>query len=403
MNFAVALKYSSGETPVVLLKSRDKEFADLVIQAYEYSIPVVESNFINSKIYDELIEGQEIPTMYYRDIAQAMALVFRHKNKPSNIRFLRLIENKKSRVQDKLEKIFIENKQIFQINSVKLELGTSLFENYDFISESIKNLRLKAVSDLGLILPEIIVDENKKLDDYQYVIYLKEIPYLKDNIEPLPQQKEKLLKIVSSMKKIIYDNSFDLIGYAETESYIKEAKKICPSLIKDVFSNDFSINQFKNIIKMLLKENIPVKNIISILEVISDNINTTHDPELLVEYIRSAFKNIFTAKYQDNEGYLNVILLDTSAENLILRSLKFNGKNYLIDISPEDGLKILTAVGNELKKSVEVGIKPVLLTSPNIRRFLRKIIKFTFDEVPVLSYSEISPQTQIKTIGTVIV
>jgi flagellar biosynthesis component FlhA len=139
----------------------------------------------------------------------------------------------------------------------------------------------------------------------------------------------------------------------------------------------------------------------TILQTIEDNLPHTADPELLVEYIRAAFSRYISNAYKDESGTLNVVLLSSEVEQRIMESIKENMNVRWLDINYKEGLELLTRIGMELTSVQKLGLPVVLLTSPVIRRFTRKITEINFPEIPVVSYSEVAPVTMVKTIGIV--
>lgn len=401
LEFALALKYTSGQIPQVIVSAKNDAFAEIVWHAQELGIPIVENIFLNKETFEEFKEGHDIPNKFYEPVAQSLALIYKGPAKPKPVKYIKILTKLPLEAKKEINTLYKKHEDCFKIYPVEVRLGKSLYQKKELYEESFKNLRQKIILDLGIILPEFKISEGSNTDEWEFTIYLKEIPYLTELVEAVPGRQENLLKVTHKLKQTIYQNAADLLGYSEVEAYLKSVEKENKTLIKELFPEHFSITSLKSILKGLLREQISIRNLGTILEVIKENLALTSDVDTLTEYIRSAFKKYLYNKYKDENDTLNVILLDHKVEKLIASSLKVHGKNIVINLSPEEGLKILTQAGSEIKKAQNLNIKPVILSSPNLRRFVRRITEHTFYDVPVMAYSEISPQTKVNSTGTI--
>lgn len=397
---AVALEHIPGQTPKVLIKSNSDKIANLILRASQLQIPIVESKMLTSEIFSKLKETKPIPPEFYALTAQCLALVYKTKPSPQLIRYVKVI----SKVPEKRESAFTlvaDVLPLVEITPLKLEFGTALAKEKNFFSKPLNHLRQKIALELGLVLPEIKITKNPHLKPWEYLIKLKEINYLQSEIQPGPTGKDNLLNIISKLKQTIYNSAAELLDYTQTQLLLENLEKSKPQLVKELFPKHFSITALRVILRNLLKEQISIRNLGTILETILENLSLSSDPDILTEYIRIAFKTYLCQKYQDQEGFLNVILLDPLTERKVLKALKEKGKMHFLDLKPEEALEILKSIGEQLKNMESMGISVVLLCSPTLRRFIHRLIEHTFPQLPVLAYSEIAPLCNVRTTGTI--
>lgn len=397
---AVALEHTPGETPKVLIKSNSNKTANLILKSSELQIPIVESKMLTSEIFYKLKEGEVIPPEFYKISAECLALVYKTKISPQLIRYVRVISETSGK-KTPLDSLAADIVPMIEIIPLKLEFGKILYEKKKFFSEPLNHLRQKIALELGLVTPEIKITKNPHLKEWEYVIKIKEIIYLKSEIQPGPTGEENLLNIINKLKQIIYNSAYELLDYNQTQLLLENLKKSKPKLVEELFPKHFSVTAFRMILRTLLKEQISIRDLGAILETILENLSLSSDPDILTEYIRIAFKAYICQKYQDQEGFLNVILLDPLTERQILKSLKVRGRMQFLDIKPEEALELLKSIGEQLKNMENMGIPIILLCSPTLRRFIRRLTEYTFPQLAVLAYSEIAPLCNVRTAGTV--
>jgi len=401
MEMAFALEYSPGQTPRLLAKGKRKEAERLIMKAQDKGIPVIENTALEDDVFSKLNIGDEIPEFFYRPVAHALALLYKTRPSPHFIRYVRFISRKKSPLKVVAENAVQEMAKFLEVKAVSVEVGSSLIEKENFIRESLSTLRQRITCDLGLVIPAIEVSLNPHLKPNGYVLKLKEVNSGEGEIETAIESAESILPLTNKLKQLIYSRAHELLGYCETEALLDNYSRVNPKLVKELFPAHFSIPALRLILRNLLKEQIPIRDMGSILDSILENLDKTSDPDLLTEYVRAAFSHYLCQKYKRDEGYINVLLLSPAVEEMILNSLKETAGVRWIALSPEDGLKILTAVGDQVEKVAVLGYYPIILANPSLRRFLRRLVENTFPHLAVLSYSEITPLTDIRSVGMI--
>jgi flagellar biosynthesis protein FlhA len=230
---------------------------------------------------------------------------------------------------------------------------------------------------------------------------MREVPVYHGEIESSLESKDYAFQVVNRLRILINREAWQLLGYAEVEALLERMKKYNSGLYKELFPGYLSISSLRFILRNLLKEGISIRDLSKIMEVVKDNLHLTRDPDLITELVRTAFAPYLCHKYRSKEGFLEVLLLDPDLERVVINSIKESSQVRWLDLNAEDGLRLLTSLGEELKKAHGLGLFPVLLCSPGLRRFLKRLLDNAFPELPVLSYNEIIPFTEVRSVGMV--
>ena len=364
------------------------------------------------------------------------------------------IQNKeKIQAQEKTKEIIEESKEsesledlISQPETISLEIGYSLIPFVDEaqngeIIKRIKSLRKQLSKELGLIIPLIHIKDNLELKPGEYRILIKDVEVARGEIEsgkvlaidtgstkgPIggketkeptfglkaywideeQSDKAKMLGytvvdiptvIITHISETIKSHAFEILGRSETKELVEILSKKYP-IVKDIVPEQVSYSILHRVLQNLLRENIPIKDLLSIIESLSDNIIKTSDPEILTEFVRQSLSRMITNLYAQ-DGKLVAISLGAKLENYLYEKIKeSNGEMPPLD--PFIVQDIIKQISSYLEKFVIENATPVLLTSASIRRYIRKIIEPYLSNVVVLSYSEIESRTKLNILGKV--
>lgn len=334
-----------------------------------------------------------------------------------------------------------------KINVLELEIGYGLIHLTEEVESGnllnrIKLMRKQLALDIGVIIPSIRIRDNLTLDKNEYIFLIKGIDVGKYKIEtdkllamspaPLKQiegiptkepafglqaiwiEKDKkneaivagytvvdpVTVIITHITELIKRNIYDIFTRQDASKLLENLKTDYPKVIEEL-GQYLSLGQVHKILKNLLKEQIPIRDLLTIFETLADWAPHTKDLDLLTEYVRSALSYHITNKYKDENNVLSVILLGSSAEGILSANIKDeNGYSYL-QMPPNIGDKLIQSTQNEIAKAAESGMEPIIVTSPRVRRHFKTFLEKFFPRVPVLSYSEIANNVEIKTLGTI--
>jgi len=304
--------------------------------------------------------------------------------------------------------------------------------------------RRQYAQDMGFVIPSIRLRDSASLNPNQYTIKIKgeviatgEILvdyYLAiepsepmgdvdgiDTIEPaygipskwiLPDNKElaeiygytvidPLSVMLTHMSEIVSQHAYELLSRAEVLQLIENVKANIPELVEEAFPNIISYSSFQKVLSNLLKEGVPIKDLLTIIETIVDSSSTTKDLDVMTENIRVALKRTITRKFCE-AGQMKVITLDAELEKVIVSSMAKSEQGVYLSLSPDVLQKVLMQVAENVKKFNDLSHKPVILTSHVVRVYFYRLIEQFYPNVSVISFNEIANNVQIQSIGNIV-
>jgi len=204
--------------------------------------------------------------------------------------------------------------------------------------------------------------------------------------------------VITHLSEIIKKHAHEVLGRMETKELINSLSARYP-VVKEIVPDQVPLNIVHRVLQNLLKEGVPVKDLLTIIETLSDNITKTDDPEILTEFVRQSLSRMITSMYRkDNTIY--AITLGPKTENYIMEKVQENGGS-LPPFEPTFVQKLVNQLTEKAQQFVLHQATPVLLTSPATRRFVRKIIEPYLPDYVVLSYAEIEPKVKVNVLGVV--
>lgn len=338
--------------------------------------------------------------------------------------------------------------ELIQIDPIEMEVGYSLIPLVDettggsFIDRVVM-FRRQFASEMGMVVPSVRLRDNGYLNPNEYEIKIKgeEIArgeilvdyYLAlnpgnitgevdgiDTIEPaygIPSKwisgdKKELAEIygytvidplsvlVTHLSELVKSHAYELLSRQDVIQLLNNLKKTNESLVDDVIPVIVSYGNVQKILSNLLRERIPIKDMETIVETISDYGSSVKDTEMLTEYIRQSLKRTITRKWSDG-GQIKVITLSTDVEKLIINSINKNDRNSYLSMDPEIMQKIVGELLEQIKKLKDQINIPIILTSPFVRMYFRKLVDQFYPNAVVLSFNEIDNAVQIQAIGNI--
>ena len=336
---------------------------------------------------------------------------------------------------------------LLNIEPIEMEFGYSLIPLVDenkggnFIDRVVM-LRRQFASEIGMVIPSVRLRDNAVLGHNQYVIKLKgeEVArgevlvdyYLAigagdandidgiDTIEPafgIPakwvesdnREKAQILGytvidplsvVITHLSEIIKKHAHELLGRQEVHQLLDNIKKTDKFIVEDFVPAIVSVGELQRVLSNLLMEQIPIRDLATILETIGEYAPSVKDPDLLTEYVRQALKRTITRRFSD-DGAIKVITVSTELENAIMKNVKKNDHGSFITMEPETMHRIVAAHKKEVDKINGMVRNPVVLTSPIVRLYYRKLIEQFISDTVVLSYNEIENNIHVTAVGTI--
>ncbi|WP_352400342.1 flagellar biosynthesis protein FlhA [Anaerotignum sp.] len=338
---------------------------------------------------------------------------------------------------------------LLNVEPIEMEFGYSLIPLVDDagggkLINRIVIFRRQYAQDMGFVIPSIRLRDSASLNPNQYTIKIKgeaiasgeilvdyylaiepsepvgEIDGI-ETIEPaygipskwiLPDNKElaeiygytvidPLSVMLTHMSEIVSQHSYELLSRTEVLQLIENVKANIPELVEEAFPNIISYSSFQKILSNLLKEGVPIKDLVTIIETIVDSSSVTKDLDLITENIRVALKRTITRKFCES-GQMKVITLDAELEKVIVSSMAKSEHGVYLSLSPDILQKVLMQVADNLKKFNDLSHKPVILTSHVVRVYFYRLIEQFYPNVSVISFNEIANNVQIQSIGNIV-
>ncbi|TYC85926.1 flagellar biosynthesis protein FlhA [Acetobacterium wieringae] len=337
---------------------------------------------------------------------------------------------------------------IIGVEPIEMEFGYSLLPMVDegssgnFI-DRIVIFRKQFAMDMGVVIPTVRLRDNGLINPNQYIIKIKGEEIAKgevlvgyylaldptntsepidgiETIEPaygikgkwITENEKELAEvygytvidalsvIVTHMSEVIKKHMHELLSRQDINTLLENVSKANPAIVDDVIPNIISIADFQKILINLLNEGIPIRDMESILETLGDHGTSIKDTDMLTEYVRQKLKRTITRKYTDGNS-IKVIALDQEIENIILNSAKKNEHGTYLAIDPQVVQTIVEKVTEQIEKLKEIIDHSIILTSPIVRIYFKRLIEQFMADLTVLSFNEIDTNIQIQVIGMI--
>lgn len=338
---------------------------------------------------------------------------------------------------------------ILKVEMLELTLGYQLIRLADHsqggdLLERIRSMRRKIASDFGFLMPQVRIRDNLHLQPEQYQILLKGISIGEGNIKPdkflamdsgmatgeiegeptkepafgldaiwiLPDQKEDAIingytvvdpatVISTHMSELVKRNAEDLLTRQEVQTLIEKIKTDFPVIVDDV-QKVASIGLIQRILKALLHEKIPLKDMLTILETIADIAEFTKNVDIITEQVRSKLSRIITQMYASEDGVIRLLTFDTSSEQLMLeKSQEQDGvRNLLLSVGEIN--QLIQATSAKAHELLQKGVSPVvIIVDPQLRRGVAEIFERFSLDVVTLSHAEIDSSATFEVMGSI--
>lgn len=341
-----------------------------------------------------------------------------------------------------------EEEEIRPVELLAVELGYGLIYLADEaqggdLLERIKSLRKQMAHELGLMIPSVHVRDNLTLKPGEYQILIKGVEVSKAELLPhyylaipstpdlLPPEgaiptveptfgikayfiSEDLREsaemlgftvvnlstvITTHLSEVIKNYADELLTKQEVQKIIDTMNKYYPKLVEETL-NTVNITSLQKVLQNLVKEGIPLKDMVTIFEAISDYGTNVKDPDILTEYVRQRLNRLIVKPYLV-EGRLPTLLVGEDIEEVIKKSLQRTEQGVFLMIDPKIGAKIVTAINQAVERAGQKNLLPVLLCSPTIRRHLRKLIERSLKYIAVISQAEIPSNIEVEILEVV--
>ena len=340
---------------------------------------------------------------------------------------------------------------LLQVDPIELEFGYGIIPLADVnqggdLLDRVVMIRRQIALELGCVVPMIRLRDNIQLNPNQYVIKIKGVPvsegeilfdhymamnpgYVEEEITGIPtfepsfhlpaiwiteSQRERAESlgytvvdppsiIATHLTEVIRNNLNELLTRQDVQNLINNIQEANTTLISELVPKLLSVGEIQKVLQNLLEEGISIRDLVTIFETLADNAATTRDTDVLTEYVRQSLKRAISNKYFPANEMTSVVTIDPKIEQEIMSSVKQTEQGAYINLAPEKTQDILNSVKEEVDKMEELGKNPIIVTSPIVRMYFKKITAEQFKDLIVVSYNEIDTDVELQSIGMVTV
>lgn len=338
--------------------------------------------------------------------------------------------------------------KLLNVEPIEMEFGYSLLRLVDEKSggnfiDRVVIFRKQFAMDMGMVIPSVRMTDNPEINPNMYIIKIKgeEVArgeilvdhYLAldsgdvtttiegiDTVEPafgLPakwiSEDKKIMAdvagytlidpvsvMITHWSEIMKRYAHEMLSRQDVNTMIENVKKTNPIVVDDLIPKVISVGYLQKVLANLLKEGIPIRDLETILETLGDHTNVLKDIDIATEYVRQSLKRTITHRFAEANS-LRVITLDTQIEDMIVSSVKKNDQGSYLAMAPDIIQNIVAATNDEIDKIKDVIPTVIILTSPVVRIYFKKLTEQFISNITVLSYSEIDASAQIQAIGNI--
>ena len=340
---------------------------------------------------------------------------------------------------------------LLQVDPIELEFGYGIIPLADVnqggdLLDRVVMIRRQIALELGCVVPMIRLRDNIQLNPNQYVIKIKGVPvsegeilfdhymamnpgYVEEEITGIPTfepsfhlpaiwitegQRERAESlgytvvdppsiIATHLTEVIRNHLDELLTRQDVQNLINNIQEQNTTLISELVPKLLGVGEIQKVLQNLLREGISIRDLVTIFETLADNAATTRDTDVLTEYVRQSLKRAISNKYFPAHEMTSVVTLDPKVEQEIMNSVKQTEQGAYINLDPDRTKGILASVGDEVEKMEELGKNPIIITSPIVRMYFKKITEEQFKDLIVVSYNEIENDVELQSIGMVTV
>ncbi len=251
--------------------------------------------------------------------------------------------------------------------------------------------------DLGVPLPPCRVTVTAELPERCVVLGIHEVPA---HVLTIPQDvpdADVAAWVVDGVLEVLRSRAADFVGIAETQVLLDQLEQVAPATVRQVVPKPVTVTLLADILRRLAEEGVSIRDLKGILESLAQVANVDKDPLNLTEFVRSQMRRGLTHELTSGSGELSVLLLDPQIEEAIRGAISRTAAGSFLTLAPAAGRDIVTAIKRALASS-DVDA-PVILTQPDIRRFVKKLVEMDVPAARVVSYAELLPEVRIQPIA----
>ncbi|MDE7307695.1 MAG: flagellar biosynthesis protein FlhA [Lachnospiraceae bacterium] len=338
---------------------------------------------------------------------------------------------------------------LLQVDPIELEFGYGIIPLADVsqggdLLDRVVMIRRQIALEMGTVVPIIRLRDNIQLNPNQYIIKIKGVQIsegeilfdhymamnpgiVEEEISGIPTfepsfhlpaiwitegQRERAETlgytvvdppsiIATHLTEIIRNHIDELLTRQDVQNLINNIKDNNTTLVDELIPKLLTIGEIQKVLQNLLREGISIRDLLTILETLADHAAMTRDTDVLTEYVRQSLKRAISGKYFVPNEITSVVTLDPVIEQDIMGSVKQTEQGSYISLDPDRSQKIIQATEAEAKKLEDMGKNPIIVTSPIVRMYYKRLTQDYLKDLIVISYNEIESNVELQSVGMV--
>ena len=338
---------------------------------------------------------------------------------------------------------------LLQVDPIELEFGYGIIPLADVnqggdLLDRVVMIRRQIALELGTVVPIIRLRDNIQLNPNQYIIKIKGIQvsegeilfdhymamnpgYVEEEITGIPTfepsfhlpaiwitegQRERAESlgytvvdppsiIATHLTEIIRQHIAELLTRQDVQNLVNNLKETNPSLVDELIPKLLGLGEVQKVLQNLLKEGISIRDLLTIFETLADYAPSTRDTDILTEYVRQSLKRAISNKFFPPNETTSVVTLDPKIEQEIMASVKQTENGAYLTLDPERTKAIIKSVETEIAKLENLGKNPIIITSPIVRMYFKRLTEDYVKDLILVSYNEVENNVELQSVGMV--
>ncbi len=345
----------------------------------------------------------------------------------------------------------LEQDDLFYVDPLELEIGYGLIPLVDKakggdLLKRLTNLRKQYANDMGIHTSPIRIRDNVQLKPNEYCIRLKGAEIARGRVYPdhllamsgggkdidvpgvkteepvfgLPavwiRREERELAessghtvvepeavIATHFSEVVKRNAAEIMTRQDVKNLLDKVRKHAPAVVDELIPDQASVGFIQRILCNLLREQVPIKDMVTILETVSNFIGMTKDPDIISERVREALARAISRQYAEKGGVVHVLTLDPGLEDKLVEAIRASERSGSVALNPALTSRLMEAAQAASEGAIREGHQPIILCSSQVRLFLKRLTETAIPSLVVLSFNEIARGIDVKSIGMVMV
>jgi len=350
---------------------------------------------------------------------------------------------------EQIQKPRERTEDLLKVDTLGLEIGYGLIPMVDTkqggdLLNRIGNIRKQLAGELGIVIPPVRIRDNVQLNPNAYQVKIKGVRvagfelmtdhllainpgYVEDkldgfdtkdpafglkatwiipNLREMAEAKgytvvEPSAVLATHLTELVRNAASEVLTRQDVQNLTQTLKEDYPALVDSIIPEQVTLGTLHKVLSSLLKEKVPVRDMATVLETLSDYIGATKDTDVLTEYVRMALKRQITELYRDRDGKISVFTIDPTIEHQLSEAVQNTKQGLMLVLEPAITERLIKDIGKQVELMQAAGYSPVCICSPNIRLALRRLVEAVLPHLAVVSYNEILPDVELISTGMV--